>query len=236
MTRQTRHRGPHPRDKQLFAPSEISLLSDACSDLAYLLSKGYPRESTLKLVGDRYALRQRQRTAIGRIVCSDQEKQSRQHRCIPLSIGLTLAIDGYNLITTIEAALAGAVVLRGRDGALRDLAGLKGSWRIVAETAPAVQLCMEFLNNSGIAKCTWYLDAPISQSQRLGHYLQQAANEHKLNLDVQLVRDPDTELIHSACTVVSSDSAILDGCSTWCNMAEAILGRISDAWIIDLNQ
>ena len=38
-----------------------------------------------------------------------------------LLVDQSLLIDGYNLLTTIEAALAGAVILHGRDDAYRDL-------------------------------------------------------------------------------------------------------------------
>ena len=38
------------------------------------------------------------------------------------------------MLTTIEAALAGGVILAARDGAYRDMASMHGSYRKVAET------------------------------------------------------------------------------------------------------
>jgi hypothetical protein len=51
-----RHRGPNPNDDRLFAPQWIPILCQAVEELSWLLTRGYPSTSTLKLVGDRYAL------------------------------------------------------------------------------------------------------------------------------------------------------------------------------------
>ena len=48
-----------------------------------------------------------------------------------------LLIDGYNVLTTVESALAHGLLLIGRDGCMRDLASMHGSWRKVDETAIA---------------------------------------------------------------------------------------------------
>ena len=50
------HRGPHPDDASLFAPSVWPVLREAVADYCWLLSHGYASNSSLKLVGDRYEL------------------------------------------------------------------------------------------------------------------------------------------------------------------------------------
>ena len=57
------HRGPHPDDARLFDGAALGQLRAAAADFCWLLDHGYPHESTLKLVGDRYDLVARQRTA-----------------------------------------------------------------------------------------------------------------------------------------------------------------------------
>ena len=66
MPDRRRHRGAHPRDRELFAPERIEDLRRAVGDLSWLLSRGYAPTSSLKIVGDRYDLAQRQRTAVAR--------------------------------------------------------------------------------------------------------------------------------------------------------------------------
>ena len=67
------HRGPHPADEKLFAPEAISDLRSALADFSLLLTKGYAEKSSLKLVGDKFSLTERQRLAIMRSACSDQQ-------------------------------------------------------------------------------------------------------------------------------------------------------------------
>ena len=61
------------------------------------------------------------------------------HRLCPEQLaGNELVIDGFNILTTIEAALGGAVVIVCRDTTCRDIAGIHGGYRRVAETEPAL--------------------------------------------------------------------------------------------------
>ena len=78
MPDQRKHRGPHPEDARLFAAALAPTLRQATADLGWLLSRGYPRESSLKLVGDRYALVSRQRIAVARCAASDQDAARRR--------------------------------------------------------------------------------------------------------------------------------------------------------------
>lgn len=101
------HRGPHPADVKLFAPAAIADLQTALQDFSLLLTKGYAEKSALKLVGDRFSLTERQRLAIMRSACSDHQVISRTNREIKIAdlVNRPIAIDGYNTLITIEAAL-----------------------------------------------------------------------------------------------------------------------------------
>ena len=68
------HRGPHPEDARLFGPEAQPLLGGAAADFCWLLDRGYAHDSTLKLVGDRYNLVARQRTAVSRCCCSESTR------------------------------------------------------------------------------------------------------------------------------------------------------------------
>ncbi|MHC4551503.1 MAG: DUF434 domain-containing protein, partial [Planctomycetota bacterium] len=102
------HRGPHPEDAALFNDQTAPTLCKAVADMSWLLSGGYADNSSLKLVGDRYNLTSRQRLAFMRCACSDQQCEQRQNcRVNPEDVaGKPLLLDGYNVLITIEAALA----------------------------------------------------------------------------------------------------------------------------------
>ena len=157
------HRGPHPSDEKLFAPAAISDLRSALADYSLLLTKGYAEKSALKLVGDKFSLTQRQRLAIMRSACSDQQLANRIQKRIEAKnlAGQSVAVDGYNVLITIEAAMSGGIIFKGRDGCFRDLASIHGTYRKVAETIPAVELIGRFLHQTGAGKALWLLDSPI---------------------------------------------------------------------------
>jgi hypothetical protein len=163
------HRGPHPEDGELFSPQAVPAIHRGVADLSWLLAQGYADKGALKLVGDRFSLTERQRVAVMRSACSDPQRTSRQARCIPVTqlAGHSVAVDGYNLLITVEAALSGGVLLRGRDGCLRDLASIHGTYRRVEETLPAVELIGRLLEVQAVSEVLWLLDRPVSNSGRL---------------------------------------------------------------------
>ncbi len=103
------HRGPHPEDRELFAPRALEALRQAAADLGWLLNRGYATPSALKLVATLPAVC-RQRIAVARSVCSDTAAARREEHRRAGSVGATAVDDGYNVLTTVEA-LAGGVIL-----------------------------------------------------------------------------------------------------------------------------
>jgi len=232
------HRGPHPDDRKLFAPEAIVGLRAALADYSLLLTKGYAEKSALKLVGDKFALTERQRLAIMRSACSDQQIESRSERRVELKnlAGQSIAIDGYNVLITIEAAMSGGVIFRGRDGCLRDLASIHGTYRKVTETIPAVELIGRFLNELGAGRVLWLLDRPVSNSGRLKTLIGELAQKNGWDWQIELALSPDTELKRTDLIVASSDSVVLDDCRKWTNLAaEIITQRLPSATIIHLS-
>jgi len=231
------HRGPHPADENLFAPAAISDLRSALADYSLLLTKGYAEKSALKLVCDKFSLTQRQRLAVMRSACSDRQFANRIQKRIEAKnlAGESIAVDGYNVLITIEAAMSGGVIFAGRDGCYRDLASIHGTYRKVTETIPALQLIGEFLKEAGVTKTLLLLDSPVSNSGRLKTLIGELAEQNNWNWEIELLLSPDAELKKTDLIVASSDSVILDGCRHWVNLATAIIEqKLPSAWIIDM--
>jgi len=179
MPDRRRHRGPHPGDGERFAADRLPVLRAACADFAWLLDRGYAERSALKLVGDRFQLDQRQRTCVQRCACTEAARAQRASRLLPPDAlaGRNILVDGFNVLITVEAALAGAVLLLGRDGCLRDLASMHGTWRTVEETAAAAAQIGAWLARHAVAGATWLLDRPVANSGRLAALLRGIAAE-----------------------------------------------------------
>lgn len=221
------HRGPHPEDARLFSPEAQAVLREAVSDFDWLLTRGYASTSALKLVGDRFQLDARQRVAIARCACSDADlARRRAHQVGPERLhGNRLRLDGYNVLTTVEAALSGGVILVGRDGAYRDMASMHGSYRKVAETRPALEILGQIIAEWEVAECLWYLDRPVSNSGRLKGIMEEVARGRGWYWAVELVPNPDAILIDGEEIVASADSMILDFCQAWFNLAREAVTR-----------
>lgn len=230
------HRGPHPEDAVLFAPGTEPALRQATADLCWLLDRGYATPSSLKLVGDRYELSARQRIAIARCACSETDAARRQSHCVAIDQlqGQPLWLDGYNVLTTIEAALAGGVILAARDGAYRDMASMHGSYRKVAETRPALELIGRTAAELGVSTCRWYLDRAVSNSGRLRQLMEDLAARAGWPWCIELVHDPDPLLSSTREIIATADSVILDHCHAWANLARAVISRhVPQAWVVD---
>lgn len=237
MTRQT-HRGPAPGDAELFSDANLPALRVAHADLCWLLDRGYASRSSLELVGNRYNLTERQRMALTRCACSADDAAVREQKRIDPSQlrGRELWIDGYNLLTILESALAGGIVLLGRDRCCRDIAGIHRRYKKVSETVAALHLIGETASAWGVVCCRWWLDKPISNSGRLKALILETAAAAAWNVSVELAFSPDHVLSQTQHAIASSDGIILERCHQWVNLAyEIISQKIQSARIIDLS-
>ena len=233
-----RHRGAHPEDARLFDESWLAALRVATRELSWLLGRGYQPKSALKLVGDRHNLRERQRLAVARAACSDESRARRLRSCVEAETaeGASLVVDGFNLVITLEAALSGGVLVLGRDGCVRDLSSVHGSYRAVEETERAVLLAGEVLASLGPASVLWLFDSPVSNSGRLAARVRAIARGRGWPWDVEVDFNPDRRIAGSDRVAVTSDSNVLDGAGRWLNLGRLVVERhIRDSWMIDLS-
>ena len=225
----------------LFARDAQAMLRKAVDDLSWLRTRGYAEPSALKLVGDRYQLRRRQRVAVGRCACADNKRASRAEREVdPTDMaGRALLIDGLNVLTTIEVALSRGVLLLGQDGCMRDMASFHGNYRLVRETERAVEILVEVVDEMKPAEAIVYLDRPVSNSGRLAEIIRRTAASAGSDVQAQTADRVD-ELLKSATAVAATaDSAILDACDQWLCLArlavESHRNEVEPIWLLDFS-
>lgn len=234
-----RHRGAHPADAELFGLEQLPKLRLAVSELSWLLSRDYKLTSSLKLVGDRHGLRERQRLAVSRAACSDQNWQRRKSHCVAVEQlrNQPVIVDGFNLIITIEAALSKGPLFVGVDECIRDLSSVHGSYRSVEETDKAISLIGNALQRLEPSSVLWLLDRPVSNSGRLAAKISDFALRSDCPWDVQVLFNPDAAIIASPAVAITSDASILDQVERWADLKSYLVAReVSDAWMIDLRR
>jgi hypothetical protein len=149
--------------------------------------------------------------------------------------GARLQIDALNQIITIEAALAGGLLLRGHDGALRDLASVHGTYRAMQETTTTLEAMGAWLTSCGVQEVEFLLDAVVSNSGCLASRIRALATTHAWPWSARLVPSADPILQRSADIVATSDSSILDRAARWLDLATAVIQTIApEAWCLDL--
>lgn len=215
-------RGYCPTDSRDFGPAETARLQEALLDVAYLAQRGYHLSAILTLVGDRYQFSSRQRMALARACATREEQKLRATKEWQGSLtGSTLAIDGFNLIILLEAALSGSVILRGMDGVFRDLGGVYGTYRLIDKTDRALELIRTELQACGVAHAVFYLDAPVSNSGKLAGRIREVMPQLA---DPILVPNADPCLFGQE-FVISGDGIVLDRCQSWFNLPKRILEK-----------
>ena len=220
-------RGYVPEDEKNFSPVAIEKMKTASRHILYLINEGYDLKQATVFVGNHFLLSERQRLAVMRSIATDAKLMARKRKQIPLSRlpGQEVWIDGFNTIITLEVLLSDSLLFDCMDGTIRDLAALRGTYRLIPETAEAVRLMFDVLQEASVGRVNILLDEPVSNSGRLKALIADIAEgEYSFDLDITILRDVDRAL-YSKERVVSSDSIILDQCRSWVNLTEECLKR-----------
>ncbi len=208
----------------------------AVEEVSWLMGRGYPMGLAVAAAGDRHQLPTRARLAVTRASAAPDDVARRARRCVPVEglRGQHLDVDAFNVLITLELALGGGALLECIDGPLRDLAGMRGSYRLAVETPLAIDLLGACLGRWGVAGCTLWIDAPVSNSGRLRQCILERAAGWGFAAGVEMVRDADTALRGRA-LVASADAMVIDAAAAWCNLARAIVtGEVPTAWRVPL--
>jgi hypothetical protein len=150
-------------------------------------------------------------------------------KCVVDVRGRHVLLDAFNVLVTIETALGGGFVFVGRDGAMRDLAGLRGSYRVVEETERALAIVADVLGEA--ASLEWLLDAPIANSGRLRARIE--AFHFACPSTARVLANPDAELKERE-FVASSDALVLDRCVSWAPVSRWAVERVPGARVVRL--
>ena len=236
MTKEIR-RGYVDSDREQFASDKLPLLRKAQQEILYLIEKGYPMKSASTFVGNHYMLSERQRLAITRATAQRDIVEMRLSKLAEEGVrGQEVFIDGLNLIITLEVALSGSTLIRSMDRTIRDLAGLRGTYRLIDKTDLAIKLIGDKLADIGVNKATFYLDAPVSNTGRLKTRIYELLESYPFDVSVQLEENVDY-ILKKLGFVITSDAIILNNCRSYLNLAADIIReRLPEVAYIDLSR
>ena len=212
-------RGCVPEDEKFFSPDAVKTLRKASAHVFYLLNEGYDLKQAATFVGNHFLLSERQRLAVMRSLASREQLAERESKRISLDAlaGRELWVDGFNTVITLEVMECGSPLFLGMDGCIRDLAALRGTYRLIPETGKAVHRLSRQLKAAGTGMVHILLDRPVSNSGRLKTLIAEIGEETGCDYDIRITDDVD-RILYGKENVVSSDSIILDRCQSWVNL------------------
>lgn len=197
----------------------------ASRHVGFLINEGYDLKQAATFVGNHFLLSERQRLAIMRSLATKEQLVERSRKEVSSVSGRTVYIDGFNIIITLEVLLCDSILFSCMDGTIRDLAALRGTYRIIPETKGAVQLLLKTLQEMDVQAAHILLDEPVSNSGRLKALIAEIGEAYPLGLDIQIQRDVDRALWEQE-NVITTDSVILDHCVSWVNINAKCMTRL----------
>lgn len=229
-------RGFVSTDEKEFNTESVLLLRKAQQDIRYLLEQGYKIKPASTFVGNHYMLSERQRLAVVRATADKEVLALREKKRLDrASTPKQIFIDGFNVIITLEVALSNSTLIRCMDKTVRDLAGLRGTYRIIDKTEEAIRLIGEELRLHGCEEAIIYLDAPVSNSGRLKQKLMEVLEPYPFQTKVELTENADV-ILQRLGNVVTQDAIILNQCESWINLtAEIISSQFADLQLVELD-
>ena len=221
-------RGFVPEDVKNFSPQALEIMRTAARHVCYLINEDYDLKQATTFVGNHYLLSERQRLAIMRSVATQAQIENRQKKQVAMTAqtmsGREVWIDGFNTIITLEVLLSDSVLFSCMDGTIRDLAALRGTYRLIPETEAAIRMLFDLLKVAGVSRVNILLDQPVSNSGRLKTCMAEIGQGYPFAFDIQILREVDRELYDKE-FVITSDSIILDHCISWVNLTAECLKR-----------
>jgi hypothetical protein len=221
---------------QLFDTLNFEQLTPAAQDFRYLLGKGYPRQISLTLVGNRYHLSLAARQILLRGVFDPAAAARRRLKLCPVRklAGQPVALDGHNVLITMECGLRGLPVTVADDGFIRDIGQISKKYRPSPVTEQALILLSRFLAAHGVGSVMFWYDAPMSHSGELAVTTRRILQQHHRRVEAQAVPVPEKRLLEFVGVIGTSDTYLIDRFGLVADVAGEIIRQIPQVWVISL--
>jgi hypothetical protein len=211
-------------------------LQDAAHDFRYLLARGYPRQGALDLVGNRYGLEETARRLLHRGVFAPEIAAARRAKLRRLSDlpGRPLALDGHNVLITLECAARGLPLAAADDGWVRDVGEVSRAFRPSPATDRVLTLLAGYLADQAAGPVAIFYDAPLSRSGELARRSREIFASRGLTVQAAALPVPERDLAAFPGAIATSDTALIDAHQILVDLAGEIIRRQPEWPLIDL--
>lgn len=186
-------------------------LDEAIKDLRFLLDRGYKKEYALRFVSDHHMLSKHERNIVYRMTHSQShiDVMGSKLKGADYLAGRHLAIDGFNVLITIEAAQKGQNCFLCQDGMLRDDCMAFSNYKIGEGTYEAAEMVLDFLSIIKPKTVRWVFDSQISGSGRLAQMILAKMKARKMDGEALTSPNADRHLSHLNLITATSDAPLI---------------------------
>jgi len=200
----------------LLKPSPVKLevtskLASAAADFFYLLERGYGRKAALDLVTSRWGLSKLERAALYRCVFDSKTSIQRASKILAKPPE-KLAIDGFNVLSTVRSALIGGSLLLATDNLVRDLSASVRRVAVDRTLAAALTVLLSTLSRLNVKEIVVVFDAQVSRSGDFARVVRGLLPSYVEHCEVLVSSRADNSLLalSKSYPVASSDSVLAD--------------------------
>lgn len=199
----------------------------AAEEVRYLLDRGYSSRPAIRFVSDHHRLHQELRFVLTRVTVPSNLAASRRKKRISANElrGQTIAIDGYNVLITVESLIVGAPVYQCDDGFLRDTRGIFRRYRSSDHTTLALSEILTILKENGIGRAEVLLDQQISKSGDLAAQIRKMMADYEVSGCAKTAKDVDKRLKLATSPVATGDGAIIDAATKAIDLPAEVANR-----------
>lgn len=186
-------------------------LVSAAVDFFYLLERGYGRRASLDVVTSRWGLSKLERAALYRCVFDSKTSAERVSKMLARPPE-KLAIDGFNVLSTIQSALIGDSLVLALDGFVRDLSASIRRVAVNQLLAVALNVLLSALSRLNVRETIIVFDAQVSKSGEFARTARGLLSSYIGGGEVLVSSKADTSLaaLSGDYIVATSDSLLVD--------------------------
>ena len=123
--------------------------------------------------------------------------------------GKNLAIDGYNVLITVESHLKKKEIFVSDDGFVRDVSATFGKYKITRTTPKAIDMTLEEIKKMRPKSVTFVFDSQVSHSGELAGMFREKMKEAGIGGTAKTAKNTDYIIAGSKGIVCTSDRAII---------------------------
>ncbi len=196
-------------------------------EVRYLLDRGYPSGPAIRFVSDHHRLPLESRFVLTRVTVPSTLAASRKDKRISASEleGKNVAIDGYNVLITVESLIAKAPVYLCDDGFLRDTRGIFRRYRSSDHTTLAINEILSILKESRVGRSEVLLDQQISKSGKLAAQIRKMMADFEVSGCAKTAKDVDKRLKLATSPVATGDGTIIDAVTEVVDLPAEVANR-----------